>query len=191
MAVSGGTLVIKPASSGVASRMSRMKSIHWRQLGIVASGYAAVVLLAIVLVYKRHMQYVNDPADVMSSSGMYAAGDIMLELFIGGLFLIPTILLVLVIRKSEMAYTRYSQALLSLSLTAPICAGLFLIPAVNQGNSFLGWLCMDRLFASPIVIVGLVFSRLSAHFGRAKRLTSYALLVESGTIVVLVRLFFF
>ena len=170
--------------------MSRMKPIHWRQqLGIVASGYAVVVLLAIVLVYKRHMQYVNHPADVMSSSGMYAAGDMMLELFIGGLFLMPTVLLVLIIRKSEMAYTRYSQALLGLSLTAPICAGLFLIPAVNQGNSFLGWLCMDRLFASPIVIVGLVFSRLSAHFGRAKRLTSYALLVESGTIAVLVTLF--
>jgi len=167
-----------------------MKPIPWRQqLGIVASGYAVVVLLAIVLVYKRHMQYVNDPTDVMSSSGMYAAGDIILELFIGGLFLIPTVLLVLVIRKSEMAYTRYSQALLGLSLTAPICAGLFLIPAVNQGNSFLGWLCMDRLFASPIVIVGLAFSRLSAHFGRAKRLTSYALLVESGTIAVLVTLF--
>jgi len=65
------------------------------------------------------------------------------------------------------------------------------IPAVNQGNSFLGWFCMDRLFASPIFIAGLAVSRLLARFGRAKRLTSYALLVELGTIALLVTLFLF
>jgi hypothetical protein len=169
-----------------------MKPIPWReQLGIVAAGYAVVLLVSVALVYKRHMQYVNHPADVMASSGMYAAGDWMLELFIVALFLIPTFLLVLVIRKSEMAYTKYSQAVLGLSLTAPICLGVSLIPAVNQGNSFLGWFCMDRLFVSPIVIVGLVVSRLLARFGRAKRLTSYALLVEMGTIALVVLLFLF
>jgi ABC-type maltose transport system permease subunit len=50
---------------------------------------------------------------------------------------------------------------------------------------------MDRLFASPIVITGLAVSRLLARFGRAKRLTSYALLVEVGTIALLVTLFLF
>jgi len=62
---------------------------------------------------------------------------------------------------------------------------------VNQGNSFLAWFCMDRLFASPIVIAGLAVSRLLARFGRAKRLPSYALLVELGTIALLVTLFLF
>jgi hypothetical protein len=169
-----------------------MKPIPWRApLGAVAAGYAVVLLVAAVLLYERHIQYVNHPADVMSYGGMYAFGDLILELFIGGLFLIPTLLLVLVIRKSETAYTRYSQTLLGLSLTAPICLGVFLIPAVNRGNSFLARFCMDRLFASPIVIAGLAVSRLLARFGRAKRLTSYALLVELGTIAVLVALFLF
>ena len=96
-----------------------MKPIPRRvQLGVVAAGYVAVLLVSAVLVHARHMLYVNHPADVAAAGGMYAAGDWMLELFIGGLFLIPTFLLVLVIRKSETAYTRYSQALLGVSLTA-------------------------------------------------------------------------
>jgi hypothetical protein len=169
-----------------------MKPIPWRvQLGVVAVGYVAVILVAAVLVYVRYMQYVNHPDDVMSSGSMYAFGDWMLELFIGGLFLIPTFLLVLVIRKSETAYTSYSQTLLGLSLTAPICLGVFLIPAVNQGTTFLGWFCVYRLFASPLVVVGLAVSRLFARFSHAKRLTSYALLFEVGTLVSLVALFLF
>ena len=139
----------------------------------------------------RHIQYVTHPDDANSYGAMFAFGDLLLGLFIGGLFLIPTFFLVLVIRKSELAYTRYSQVLLGLSLTAPISLGILSIPAVNQGNSFLGWFCMDRLFASPIVIAGLVVSRLLARFGRPKRLTLYALLVEVGTIVLMAALFFF
>jgi hypothetical protein len=169
-----------------------MKSIPWRtQLGVVAACYGIALLIAIVLLFARHIQYVTHPADAMASGGMFAFGDLMLGLFIGVLFLIPTFLLVLVIRKSETAYTRYSQILLGLSLTGPISLGILLVPAVSQGNSFLGWFCMDRLFASPIVIAGLAVSRLLARFDRAKRLTKYALLVEVGTVALTVALFFF
>ena len=175
------------AASGI--RIPAMKPIPRRvQLGVVAAAYGATLLVAAVLVYARHMQYVNHPDDAIASGGMYAFGDWILGLFIGGLFLIPTFLLMLLIRNSEKAYTRYSQILLGLSLTAPICVGVFLIPAVNQGNSLLGWFCMDRLLASPIVIVGLAVSRLLARFGRAKRLTSYALLIEVGTPALLLML---
>ena len=173
------------AASGI--RIPAMKPIPRRvQPGVVAAAYGATLLVAAVLVYARHMQYVNHPADAMASGGMYAFGDC--GLFIGGLFLIPTFLLMLLIRNSEKAYTRYSKILLGLSLTAPICVGVFLIPAVNQGNSLLGWFCVDRLLASPIVIVGLAVSRLLARFGRAKRLTSYALLIEVGTPALLLML---
>jgi hypothetical protein len=179
-------------ASDTGCRISRMKPISWHaQLSLVASAYAAIFLWAGLLVFQRHMQYVNQPADVMASGGMYAAGDLMLEIFIAGLFLIPTFLLVLIIRKSETAYTRYSQILLGLSLTSPICLGVFLIPAVNQGNSLLGWFCMDRLFVSPIIIFALGVSRLFANFRRAKRLTSYALLLEGGTVASIMILFLF
>jgi len=168
-----------------------MKPISWRgQLGVVAAGYAAFFLVTAVLIYHRHMQYVNDPDPASTSGGMYAFGDLLLGVFIVGLFLIPTFLLVLVIRKSEVAYTRYSQALLLLSLTAPI--GLVtLIPAVSQANTFFGECGFYRVLASPLVIVVLAVSRLLARFDRAKRLTLYALLIEVATFVLLVALFIF
>lgn len=168
-----------------------MKPIPWRTpLGAVAAGYAIALLIAAALLFARHIQYVTHPNDAATYGAMFAFGDLLLGLFIGGLFLIPTFFLVLVIRKSELAYTRYSQTLLGLSITAPISLGILAIPAVGQGNSFLGWFCMDRLFASPIVIAGLAISRLLARFGRAKRLTSYALLVELATIALMVALLF-
>src|SRR5208283_522683 len=97
----------------------------------------------------------------------------------------------LVIRNSEDLYTRYSKVLLGLSVTAPICLGMFSIPAVNQGTMFLGWICLDRMLGSPVVIVGLVFSRLLARFDRAKRLTFYALLIEVLTLAFMAALFVF
>ncbi len=57
-----------------------MKSIPLRaQLGLVATSYAVVLATAALLVYERHLQYVNHPEDIAASSGMYAAGDWMLD----------------------------------------------------------------------------------------------------------------
>src|SRR6201981_1683211 len=124
-----------------------MKSIPLRaQLGLVAAGYAVVLATAALLIYVRYLQYVNHPEDVAASSGMYAAGDWMLEIFIGCMLLVPTFVLALVIRKSENLYAGYSKVLLGLSLTAPISLRVLSIPAVNQGTMALGWICMDRLF---------------------------------------------
>ena len=55
----------------------------------------------------------------------------------------------------------------------------------------LGEICMDRLLGSPIVIVGLVISRLLARFDRAKRLTLYALLIEVLTLALTAALLIF
>lgn len=159
------------------------------QLSVVSVGYATVGLASIALVYARHLQYVRHASDVETSGGMWAFGDLMLELFIAGLFLMPTLLLAFFIRKSETAYTRYSQILLGIALTMPICMGALFIPAVGQsGSGFLGsfgWFCEGRISASPVLLVGLIFSRLLARFRRAKRLIIYGLLIEVGTYVLL------
>ncbi len=169
-----------------------MKSIPLRtQLGLVAASYALVLAIASVLVFARYLLYVNHPQDAAAAGGMYAAGDWMLEIFIGCMLLVPTFALVLVIRKSENLYTGYAKVLVAFSLTAPISLGLLSIPAVGQGTMLLGWLCLDRLLCSPVVIVGLVVSRLLAQFDRAKRLTLYALLIEIVTLVLTVALFLF
>jgi hypothetical protein len=169
-----------------------MKSISLRaQLGLVGAGYVLVLATAALLVYVRHLLYVNHAAEVAASGGMYAAGDWMLEIFIGCMLLVPTFVLVLVIRKSEPLYTGYSKVLVGLSLTAPICLGLLTIPAVSQGTMLLGWICLDRLLCSPIVIVGVVVSGLLAQFDRAKRLTLYALMIEVVTLALTIALFLF
>ena len=169
-----------------------MISISLRaQLRLVAAFYGVVLVTAALLVYARHLQYVNHPADVAAAGGMYAGGDWMLEILIGCMLLVPTFILVLVIRKSEPLYTGYSKIMLGLSLTAPACLGLLTIPAVNQGTMALGMICLDRLLCSPVAIVGFAVSRLLARFPQAKRLTLYALLIEVVTLVLTVALFLF
>jgi len=122
---------------------------------------------------------------------MWAGGDLILELFIVGMLLVVTVFLVLVTRKSETAYTIYSKALVGISLTAPLSVAIISIPAVSQSNSILGFACMFRLFASPLVAFGMGMSRLFARFPRPKRLTVYALAIEGLTLAILVVLLFF
>ena len=102
------------------------------QLRFVKASYAVVVVVSSLLIYKRYLQYVRNPQDAAASSGMYAGGDLMLEIFICFLFLVPTVALVFVIRKSESAYTAYAKVLLGLSLTAPISVVSLAIPVLNQ-----------------------------------------------------------
>ena len=70
------------------------------QLGLVAASYAVVGVVSALLIYKRYLQYVRNPQDVAASGGMYAGGDLLLEIFIFLLFLVPTVALVFGIRKS-------------------------------------------------------------------------------------------
>ena len=163
--------------------MSMDTVISRTRLWLVAAAYAGVLTVAAVLTAARYVQYVTHPADVAAYGGMYAGGDLMLELFIAGMLLVVTFFLVLVIYKSEPAYTSYSKVLLGLGLTAPLSVGLISIPAVNQGMNVLGEVCMFRLFASPMVIMGLAMSRLFARYPRPKKLTVYALLIEGFTLV--------
>jgi hypothetical protein len=145
-----------------------MDSIPWRvQLGIVGAGYAAVSLLTALLLFSRHMQYVKNSADAAAAGGMWAGGDLILAIFIGCLFCVPTFLLVLVIRKS-----------------------LLLLWATGQGNSFFGWFSFYRVLASPLFIIGFVVSWLLGRFARAKRLLLYALGIEAGALVIGIAIFF-
>ena len=152
------------------------------RLGWVAAGYAAVLAFSTFLVAWRYLQYRWHPQDANQYSGMWAGGDMVLAVFICCLLLVPTFFLVLVARKSEPLYTGYAKFLLGLSLTAPISIGVLAIPAVSQSNSLLGWACMWRLLGSPFVLFGMVGSRFLARFPRAKRLSSYATLIEGITL---------
>ena len=167
-----------------------MGRVPWKiQIGLVALGYAGALGLAALLIVWRYWQYKTHAADAAAYGGMWAGGDLMLELFIVGMFLVVTFFLVLVIAKSETAYTIYSKVLVGVSLTAPLSVGLIAIPAINRGDfilySILGYACLFRLFASPLVAFGIGMSRLFARFARPKKLTVYALAIEGLTLVVM------
>jgi len=119
---------------------------------------------------------------------MWAAGDALLVIFIACLFMIPTVFLIWVIARFDSVYTAYSQFLLGLSLSAPVCLSVFLLGESQVAQS-LGSLCLFRLLGSPFILVGIGISRLVARFDRAKRLVSYALLIEGLTIVAALALF--
>jgi len=156
---------------------------------LVGCGYLAVIAISVALVVMRYVAYAEHPADVAASGGMWAGGDLILELFIVAMLLFVTFILVLVIRKSEAAYTIYSKALVGISLSAPLSAGLMAIPLIGKSSdgilSIIGYACMFRLFASPMLAFGIGASRLLADFPRSKKLTVYALAIEVLTLVVL------
>lgn len=155
------------------------------QLRLVALAYAAVFAVAATLLYGRHLQELKYPAE--ASGGMWAFGDALLYMFIACLFMIPTAFLIWTIAKFKSVYEAYSRFLLGLSLSAPVCLSVLLL-GENQGAQSLGFLCLYRLLGSPFIFAGIGISRLVARFDRAKRLVSYALLIEGltiGTAVVL------
>jgi hypothetical protein len=155
------------------------------QLGLVALGYGAVLVVAATLLYGRHLQELNDPAE--ASGGMWAAGDAFLQIFIACLFMIPTAFLVWVIAKFESLYKAYSQLLLGLSLSAPVCLSVLTL-GENYIAQSVSIFCLYRLLWSPLILVGIGVSRLVARFDRAKRLVSYAFLIEGLTLAIAVAL---
>ena len=157
------------------------------QFGIVGVGYAAVLVVAAALLYVHHLVELQDPA--AASGGMAAAGETLLYLFIGFLFLIPTAFLVWIMAKCEALYTAYSRFLFGVGLSAPVCLSVVLFGEKYVAQSLI-WFCFYRMLESPIVLVGMGFSRLAARFDRAKRLASYALFVEALTLALSVIVLF-
>jgi len=153
------------------------------QLRLVAASYAMVGAVSALLIFNRYLVYVRNPQDVAAAGGMYAGGDLLLELIICVLLLVPTSALVFVIRKSESYYTAYAKVLLGVSLTAPLSVIALVIPVLNQW--YWGDAIIFRLFAIPLVLVVLIGSRWLTRFTRARQLISYALLIEGLTLVLI------
>jgi len=155
----------------------------------VGLGYAAVFAVSAVIILARYLEERFHRADMVAAGGMSAFGDLLLGIFIVCLFMIPTVFLVWVMAKHESVYTMYSQFLLGLSLSAPVCLSLFVFGKTHVSGNLLV-VCLCRLVGSPFVFVGIGVSRFLARFAQAKRLTSYALLIEGLTLGIAVALWF-
>lgn len=147
------------------------------QLWLIAVAYAGVFVVAAGLLYVRISWERDHAAEVVASGGMSAAGDMLLWIFIICLFAVPTIFLILVMARFESLYTAYSRCLLGLSLTAPACLVLIWFGENHLWQNAITF-CLFRLLFSPFLLAGIGFSRLVSRFDRAKRLSSYALLIE-------------
>jgi hypothetical protein len=155
------------------------------QLGFVALAYGAAFLVAVAILYARHLQELRYPDD--AAGGMWAFGDLFLWVFIAGLFMIPSVFLVLVIAKFESFYITYSRILLALSLTGPICLSIFVLASRHLSEG-VGSLFLYRFFGSPFIFVGISVSRMAARFERSKWPLTFALVVEGLTFAVSIAL---
>jgi hypothetical protein len=164
--------------------MDRLQ-IPWRaQMALAIAGYAAVFAAAATIILGRYLVELRNPNDF--NGGMAAGGDLILDLFIGGLVLVPTFFFALVTREREAIFITFSKILFAFSLTAPISLGLMFIPAISQKNTILGTLSLYRLFGAPMIMTWPASARLLARFKPAKRLLSSALLIEFTTLVLFV-----
>lgn len=152
----------------------------------IAGAYAAVLAVSAALICARYMAYVTHPADVAAYGGMWAGGDLALEVIVVGMLLVVTFFVALAIFKYDAAYTTYSKIMVAWSLTLPASVAYIAVTAKTQDNSLLGWFCLYRVFAAPIMLMGFGMSRVLARFPKAKRLTTYALLIEGLTVVFMI-----
>ena len=153
------------------------------QLQLVALGYATLVLYGVVVWYRRDLLELQNPVD--ASGGMWAFGDELLWMFLFALFLVPTFFLFRIIRQSEDAFTTLTKVALAVSLTAPLCALLLALQLAVMPHhpQFVEDWCTTRLWRTPMVLVVLAMARCIGRRQKAKRLLTYALIIEGGTLV--------
>jgi hypothetical protein len=165
-----------------------LPAIHRRaRFGMVAAGYASVVAVSSLWIVQRYLAEQRNPADF--SSGMAAGGDWFLELIIVGMLLAPTLLLAWFIRNSEPASATFAKVLLGLGISAPACAALMAIPAIGNTNLFpaslLGSICLYRVLAFPMTVIGLAGSAILVKCKRPRRIILYSLGIEIMTFIVM------
>jgi hypothetical protein len=157
---------------------------------MIGAGYAVVSAYGAWELYERHVWEAAHPAEVSAASGMYAGGDMILDLWIVFLLMIPTIFLVRVISRFEAPAAVYSKILFLISLSAPLCFGISLLGEKHVPANLIVS-CLVRLLWSPLFLVLMFFSRIVSKFQNARRLTTYALLSEGVTICVAFALLIF
>jgi|SRR5450432_600483 len=162
-----------------AERVQRKSEVH---LALIALAIAAVIV-SWGTEHIRQAYYIPHSGDLKGFGGRYASSAAVSDAFHGCLLMVPTVFLIRFMSKFEIVYSAYSKVLVGLSLTAPIfLAGSLLGP--------LKTICLIRLMASPFVLVGMGISRWMARFDLAKKLTQWALVIESVTLGIAVVLFF-
>ena len=136
----------------------------------------------------ERFQMFQDPGCIISSarSRPFKSSNALFRPLIK--YLIPTTFLIRIMAKFEVLYTAYSRLLFGFSLSDPVCMSVVLF-GENYVAQSLSWLCWFRILESPILLVAMGISRFTARFDQAKRLGSWALLIEGLTLALPVSAF--
>jgi len=172
-------------SLGYCSRRNRrdrsgfVQAISRRlQIELIGAGYAAVTMYAVFAFFQRYLYTLREPVD--SAGGMAAFGDEMLTLFVFALFLVPTFFLLRLMAQSEPVFSFYAKLLLAVSFTAPLSVALLLL---FHRFMLIQNICVTRLWRSPCVVVVFAMSRILGRRSPKKKLITWALLIEAGTLI--------
>ncbi len=142
------------------------------------------------MIYSRYLQYQKDPADAVASGGMYAFGDMILGFAIFLLFLIPTAVLLFMLRNDERFLDLYTRILLIVSLTAPLSLAIIGVDSLLK-TEFLSGPTVTRLFLFPCVLIVMILSLLIAKPKAAKKLLLWGVMTELCTSMLAVATLFF
>src|SRR5262245_40237474 len=148
---------------------------------LVGAGYAVILAFAGMEYYDRYLYEISHREEVIAYSGMSAGGDMILSIFFALVLMIPTLFLIWIGAKFEDPYTIYTKLLLFVGFSAPACLALLYVGGPSLSGTFAVF-CFERLFWSPFILAIIAMSRVVARFDRAKRFTSYAQLLEGGTL---------
>ncbi len=166
--------------------MAPVKAIPWRtQLLTIAWSYVAIAVFWAVSTHTRFIVEMRDPAAAKASSGMWAAGDEMLTIFIFALLAVPTYFLLRLMAQHEPLFATGSKVLLAAAITAPLCLAVLCITAFDNLTTFRD-LCLLRVFRSPFFFVVIGMARFAGRKLPSKKLLNYAVLIEALTFVTFV-----
>ena len=165
-----------------------MQLSRTNQWWMIGGGYALITVYAADLLYVRHQNMLQDPT--IASSGMYAAGDALTVVWLFFLYMIPTAFALRLLAVNERPFEKYSLVLLAVTATAPLALGLTIVGWKLKIQALEGP-ALERLMASPMVLVAAAASRFAARSNAAKRWTNYALLTEILTLLVIMILLIF
>ena len=149
------------------------------QLELIGAGYAAALMYGAYRFWIWHLYELREPID--SSGGMAAFGEEMLTLFVFALFLVPTFFLLRLMAQSDGVYDVYAKLLLAVSVTAPISV---VVLALFHRSLLIQDICGTRLWRTPCVLVVMAMSRVLGRRSPSKKLISWAMVIEAGTLIV-------
>src|SRR5438270_8393340 len=89
---------------------------------MIAFSYAVLSLYATWQWHFRYLAELENPID--SAGGMWAFGDLLLNLFLFGLFLIPTFFLLRLVARDDRPFAIYAKVAFAVALTAPLAGAV-------------------------------------------------------------------